>query len=95
MRLRFSAQAVRDLEQIHVYGTLQFGLVQADHYSDRLRETFDRIAEFPELARERREFRPFVRLQRCESHNVIYRIEAEDVWVLRVLHRSVDWPDQI
>jgi toxin ParE1/3/4 len=47
---------------------------------------FDLLAEFPEMARERGEFRPPVRIHPSGSHLVIYRTEGQVIEIIRVLH---------
>lgn len=90
-RYRLSRRAEEDLIQIYVSGALAFGVRQAEHYQDGLEATFDLIARYPELARERHELRPPVRIHRYRSHVVIYLIEAGGPFIVRVRHGREDW----
>ena len=45
----------------------------------------------PFLARERREFTPPVRIHPSGKHLVVYRVEAEELLVIRVLGGQQDW----
>ena len=65
---------------------MTWGADQADRYADGLFAVFDLLAEFPELAREREEFTPPVRIHPSGSHLVIYRPEGQGVEIIRILH---------
>lgn len=45
----------------------------------------------PEMARDRGEFDPAVRLHPSAEHLIIYRIEGNQLLILRVLGASQDW----
>ena len=91
MRLSYSAEAVRDIYEAHIFGTFTFGATQADKYIDRLRSTIDFLLEFPLIARERPNTRPPVRLYPYIAHNIIYRLTDDELLVVRVLHHSANW----
>ena len=82
--LRPAARA--DLAKIWTDGAMTWGADQADRYADGLFAVFDLLAEFPELARERAEFAPPVRIHPSGSHLVIYRPEGQGVEIIRILH---------
>jgi toxin ParE1/3/4 len=82
--LRPAAEA--DLSEIWLDGAETWGVEQADRYADGLFAVFDLLAEFPEMAREREEFSPPVRIHSSGSHLVIYRLEGQGVEIIRVLH---------
>lgn len=83
-RLRPAAEA--DLTGIWRQGAATWGVLQADRYADGLFAVFDLLAEFPEMARERGEFRPPVRIHPSGSHLVIYRSEEQGIEIIRILH---------
>lgn len=58
-------------------GSAKWGLRQAEHYADSLFALFDFLAEYPEMAREREEFTPPVRIHPIGSHLVIYLREGQ------------------
>ena len=62
MRYRLSRRAEEDLIEIYVAGVQAFGVTQAERYQDAVESAFDLITEFPEIARERSEFDPRVRI---------------------------------
>jgi toxin ParE1/3/4 len=47
---------------------------------------FDLLADFPEMARDRPEFSPPVRIHPIEAHLVIYRTTADGIEIIRILH---------
>ena len=67
----------------------------ATTYALGLQERFYFLSEFPRAARERWEVRPPLPILPYRSHIVAYRLEDEDVLVVRVLHHSVDWMDEL
>lgn len=82
--IRPAAEA--DLLDIWTHGAAIWGIEQAERYADGLFALFDLLAEFPELARERAEFTPQVRIHPSGSHLVIYRPEGQGVEIIRILH---------
>lgn len=82
--LRPAARA--DLARIWNDGALVWGFDQADRYADGLFSLFDLLAEFPEMARERLEFTPPVRIHQSGAHLVLYRLEGQGVEIIRILH---------
>lgn len=82
--LRPAAEA--DLSAIWLQGVASWGVDQAERYADGLFAVFDLLAEFPEMARERREFTPPVRIHLSGSHLVIYQLDGQGIQIIRILH---------
>lgn len=82
--IRPSAEA--DLSDIWHHGADTWGIEQADRYADGLLALFDLLAEFPEMARERAEFLPPVRIHSSNAHLVIYRLKGQGIEIIRILH---------
>ena len=82
----FRPAARADLARIWNDGALVWGFDQADRYADGLFSLFDLLAEFPEMARERLEFTPPVRIHPSGAHLVLYRLEGQGVEIIRILH---------
>ena len=53
------------------------------------------LAATPELAAERRDFRPPVRIHHYEKHLIIYVINDSGILIVRVLHQSQDVPTRL
>jgi toxin ParE1/3/4 len=88
---RLAPAAEADLEDIWLYTARNWSIDQADRYTDALEAAFDTLVAMPEIARERREFDPPVRVHPCAQHVIIYRIEADHLVILRVLGGRQDW----
>lgn len=84
--IRPAAEA--DLADIWRYGAILWGHEQADRYADGLFALFDLLAEFPEIARERPEFSPPIRIHPSGAHVVIYQIGGQRIEIIRVLHAN-------
>lgn len=78
--------AIGDLSYIWMHGAAEWGPDQADRCADGLFAMFDLLAAFPEMARERVEFAPPIRIHPTGAHLVIYRWEHGTVEIIRILH---------
>lgn len=90
MAARLSPTAEQDLIAVFLDGCREFGSTQAGRYVEKLRRAFDLLADFPFLAAERHEISPAVRVHPLGSHLLVYREEAGDVLILRILHARSD-----
>jgi len=88
---RLSPAADADLRDIWLYTARNWSVEQADRYTDALQRSLDTIVAMPEIARERREFSPPVRVQPSAQHVIIYRIRDDHIVVLRVLSGRQNW----
>jgi len=86
-----SPRALADLDDIWRFTTETWSLDQADQSVDGLTRTFETIAFMPTLARERREFKPPVRIHVYEAHVIVYKIAEDHVAILRLLGGRQDW----
>lgn len=69
-----------------------FGPLQAKRYHSDLFNTLDRIAKNPQMAREREEISPPVRIHPFKAHLVIYQIEQNGaIYVIRIRNAFEDW----
>ena len=85
-----SAKAEDDLTNIWVYTLDKCGLDQADQYIDELADTLKFLASNPLICAERSEFVPPVRLHHHGRHLIIYTVEHDHIFIIRVLHDRVD-----
>lgn len=95
MAVRKSPEADDDFARIYAYGLADYGRRQAEDYALGLLEAFDWIGDHPLLARERTVVSPPVRLHIYRAHHVLYLIDDGDVLILRVLHGSANWIEQL
>lgn len=84
-------RARRDLEDIWSFTNARWSQRQADAYLSELAAAIARIAADPEIARERAEYDPPVRIYRCKAHIIIYRDLGDRVSIVRIRHRAEDW----
>ena len=94
-RLRLSAPARRDLDQIGTYTRRTWGDAQAAAYGNELRRGLQRLAEYPELGPLRPEFGEAMRSHPIRAHVVFYKVDAERISIVRILHASMDPPQHI
>lgn len=89
-RLRVSDAASDDVISIWRYTAARWGADQADRYLDALERTFNTLLAMPELARERPEFVPPVRIHPSGDHVVIYLVDGVTLVIVRVLNQRMD-----
>lgn len=90
MRLEVSAEAERDLAEMHLFGTDHYGQAKADQYLSAILDEFRRIMEWPLSSPERLEVRPPIRLRSCGAHHLFYDVYGDRVSIVRILHHSAD-----
>ncbi|SHM89717.1 type II toxin-antitoxin system RelE/ParE family toxin [Roseibium suaedae] len=90
-RYRLTPKALGDLEEIWRYSAETWSSDQADIYIDELSHLFETIAVSPDMARERTEFTPPVRIHPHRSHLIVYTMERDEVIILRLLGGAQNW----
>ncbi|MBL9074371.1 type II toxin-antitoxin system RelE/ParE family toxin [Tabrizicola sp.] len=85
------AFAISDMDAMYWQGVELWGRRQARIYLEDLASLFSLLAAQPEIARERPEFRPPVRIYPFRSHMVIYQFTATELDILRVVHGRTNW----
>lgn len=90
-----SKAANTDIRGIARYTQNTWGRDQRRRYLDGLNEKFEMLAAMPEMAAERRDFQPPVRIHHYEKHLIIYVINDSGILIVRVLHQSQDVPAQL
>ncbi|MGO6994444.1 type II toxin-antitoxin system RelE/ParE family toxin [Rhizobium leguminosarum] len=92
MRFSLSVEAEEDIIAIAEQSVRIFGSAQARRYHDELFAVLDLIAANPQMAREREEISPHVRIHPFKAHLVVYRIEENGaIFVIRIRHGHEDW----
>lgn len=90
MRITVLPAARDDLRDIWRFGARMWGEVQADRYSDVLNAAIEGLGVHPFMGPTAAEVCPGLRRLVVRSHVVFYRVEAEVLRVVRVLHGSRD-----
>jgi len=87
-RYRISRAAKEDLVGIARYGDEHFGVAQSNRYRDLLKQRFsvlaDRPLHYPAVEHIRHGYRRSV----CGVHSIYYRIEGENVEIMRILKKQ-------
>lgn len=68
----------------------KFGKAQAEKYEHDLRHILNAIADNPQIAAERNNFNPPVRIHHHAKHYIIYMNEEDHILVIRILRDEVD-----
>lgn len=89
---RLSPAALSDLDAIWDYTVRIWSVGQAETYIRSLTASdMSLLVRHPQIARERLEIRPPVRVYRSGSHLILYRIEDSWLEVLRIVHARQNW----
>ncbi len=83
--------ARNDLEEIWLYSVAQWSVDQANRYMDTLEETFELLRMMPEIARERSEFTPPVRIHPSGRHIIVYQTDESRLTIFRILGQAQNW----
>jgi toxin ParE1/3/4 len=89
---RLSRLASADLEEIAEYTIERFGIEQARRYRDGLKSCFDQLANNPALGRRVEKLTRGLQRFEHQSHVIFYISEPEKIFIIRVLHSSMDLP---
>ncbi len=84
-----SPHAESDLENIWLYSFEKWGEKQADHYYDALLNGINHLAENPLLGKSRDQIRQGYRSLQINRHVIYYRIQADIIDIVRVLHEQM------
>ena len=93
MRLILSRRAKEDPLEIWEF-IADHDELAADRYIDHLRDRALELLHFPELGRARNEILSGLRSLLARNHLLFYRLEHQEVQILRILHGSMDLPNQ-
>lgn len=91
MRLIFSPRAKADLDDVWDYTTTRWSLDQAERYLRRIQRATLTIAEAPKPGRSCDEIRPGYFKRTVGSHVIFYRLRADAVDIVRILHVRMDF----
>ena len=83
---RLAAGAKRDLETIWLYTLEEWGLEQANRYTDELTDVFAQLAVGPQRGTACDHIRTGYRRSRVGRHVVYYRMTDYGIAVVRILH---------
>jgi toxin ParE1/3/4 len=89
---KLSGKADQDLDEIYAYSIKQFGEKIADEYFLSLRDCLVKLADSPKLGKDCGNLVPGYLRFECSRHSIFYKVEKKRIFVVRVLHQSMN-PD--
>ena len=84
-QFRLTEPAIQDIEQIADYIARQSGLDQGERFLNKLDAKFVKIAQFPNLGRQRDEILPGLRSLPMDNYLILYMVIGQDVEIFRVV----------
>ena len=81
---------MNDLKDIYQFGMRQRGQAQSESYLSTIKNQFWLLTQQPLMGTERPELLPDTRSLPIESHTLFYRVSANRVEIIRVLHGRQD-----
>ena len=94
-RVHLTERALRDILEIEAYSVEQFGRRAASRYLADLEAALGRIAEHPDLLRQESQFHPALQFYRAGSHLLVCDRQDMGIFVLTLLHGSMDIPERL
>jgi len=88
---RLSQKAEEDIENILSYTLETWSMRQASIYQQGLEDCLTMLAVKPELGRDASFISPNTRRFPYQSHIVFYTIKEKNIYILRILHQSMDY----
>lgn len=82
---RLTEPAIKDIEEIADYIAKQSGLRESELFLRKLDAKFVKIAQFPNLGRQRDEILPGIRSLSVNSYLILYMPIGQDVEIFRVI----------
>ena len=89
-QLVIAPAAKNDLKDIYQYGLRKWGKVKSDSYLVALKDQFWSLTKQPLIGIERLELLPDTRSLHIQSHTLFYRVTANRIEIIRVLHGRQD-----
>ncbi|MFT5131909.1 MAG: toxin ParE1/3/4 [Gammaproteobacteria bacterium] len=83
---RLTPEAERDMETIWLYTLEEWGLKQANRYTDELAEAFAQLGASPKMGTPCDHIRKGYRRSRIGRHAIYFRLTHYGIAVIRVLH---------
>lgn len=93
--VRKSAKAERDLINIWRYGYQEWGETEAYRYVRRIEQALLRLRLRPGIGVDSSDMIPGLRRWRVGSHHIYYQVDADRLYVVRVLGSTQDAPARL
>jgi len=79
-----------DLDNLYLYGILNYGLAQADIYYDGLCKHFEMLSQYPSWGNDYGYIEPGLSRYEYHAHSIYYLCEKNKIIVIRVLGARQD-----
>ncbi|MFA5631782.1 MAG: type II toxin-antitoxin system RelE/ParE family toxin [Porticoccaceae bacterium] len=89
-KLIIAPAAKNDLKDIYQYGLRQWGQTRSDSYLATIKDQFLLLIQQPLMGMERPELLPGSRSLALQSHTLFYRVTADAIEIIRILHGRQD-----
>ena len=89
-KLVVAPAAKNDLKDIYQYGLRQWGQIQSDNYLSAIKNQLWLLTEQPFIGVERAEILPNIRSLVVQRHTMFYRLQANQIEIIRILHGRQD-----
>lgn len=90
-RIALRPRAEADLSEIWDYTAKTWSVDQANAYILALDQLLRSLADFPEMARLRREFTPPLPIHPFRQHVIVYAVEPDAIDVIRIVNGRASW----
>ena len=87
---KLSRLAAEDFASIYEYTLLNFGVLQADTYTDNLESAFRLLSSSPLMGYECPDIADGVRRHDHQRHAIFYRQRERDIFIVRILHQQME-----
>ena len=87
---KLSEAAASDIEETLVASFIAFGALQTESYYASLRQCLELLGDNPEMGSAADDIRSGYRRFPHESHVIFYTVDAEDIVIVRILHKRMD-----
>ena len=85
-----SRTAINDMKSIGSYTQKKWGIEQRKSYLRNIDDSFHLLANNPKIGLECNYVRTGLRKYNCKSHIIFYQINDSDIFIVRILHKSID-----
>lgn len=87
---KLSKLAAEDFAGVYEYTLLNFGVKQADCYTDDMEDCLTTLVTSPLIGRECDEIKAGLRRMDHEYHAIFYRIHPSGILIIRILHHQME-----
>jgi plasmid stabilization system protein ParE len=95
VRLYVTDRAVRDIAEIRECSVEQFGRRVANQYLSTVESTLNLLKSSPSLLRDQPELHSWFKFYRCKRHFLVCDQQAGDIYILTLIHTSMDIPTRL